>query len=97
MDGGSGLNILYAETLKGMGILMSRLSERNMSFHGVIPGKKAESLSQIALDVVFGDSKNYRKEKLTFEVVDSRVLIILFWAGRLMHVLWLEHVTCTSK
>ncbi|KAM3313230.1 hypothetical protein ACQJBY_032712 [Aegilops geniculata] len=41
-----------------------------MSFHGVIPGKKAESLGRIALDVVFGDSKNYRKEKLTFEVVD---------------------------
>ena len=70
MDGGSGLNILYAETLKGMGIPMSRLSASNMSFHGVIPGKKAESLGQIALDVVFGDSKNYRKEKLTFEVVD---------------------------
>ena len=70
MDGGSGLNILYAETLKGMGIPMSKLSESNMSFHGVIPGKKAESLGQIALDVVFGDSKNYRKEKLTFEVVD---------------------------
>ena len=70
MDGGSGLNILYAETLKGMGIPMSRLSASNMSFHGVIPGKKAESLGQIALDVVFGDSKNDRKEKLTFEVVD---------------------------
>ena len=70
MDGGSGLNILYAETLKGMDILMSRISTSNMSFHGVIPGKKAESLGQIALDVVFGDSKNYRKEKLTFEVVD---------------------------
>ncbi|KAM3401590.1 hypothetical protein ACQJBY_005977 [Aegilops geniculata] len=70
MDGGSGLNILYAETLKGMGIPMSRISKSNMSFHGVIPGKKAESLGQIALDVVFGDSKNYRKEKLTFEVVD---------------------------
>ena len=41
MDGGSGLNILYAETLKGMGIPMSRLSTNNMSFHGVIPGKKA--------------------------------------------------------
>ena len=37
---------------------------------GVILGKKAESLGQIALDVVFGDSKHYRKEKLTFEVVD---------------------------
>ena len=31
MDGGSGLNILYAETLKGMGILMSKLIESNMS------------------------------------------------------------------
>ena len=69
MDG-SGLNIVYAETLKGMGIPMSKLSESNMSFHGVIPGKKAASLGQITLDVVFGDSKNYRKEKLTFEVVD---------------------------
>ena len=70
MDGGSSLNIMYVETLKGMGIQMSKLSESNMSFHGVIPGKKDESLGQIALDVVFGDSNNYRKEKLTFEVVD---------------------------
>ena len=61
MDGGSGLNILYAETLKGMGSPMSKLSESNMSFHGVIPGKKVESIGQITLDVVFGDSKHYRK------------------------------------
>ena len=53
-----------------MGIPMSKLSESNMRFHGVIPGKKAESLGQITLDVVFGDEKNYRKERLTFEVVD---------------------------
>ena len=32
--------------------------------------KKAASVGQIALDVVFGDAKNYRKEKLTFEIVD---------------------------
>ena len=32
MDGGSGLNLLYADTLKGMGIPMSRLSTSNMSF-----------------------------------------------------------------
>jgi hypothetical protein len=72
MDGGSGLNILYADTLQGMGIPMSRLSESNMQFHGVIPGKKAKSLGQIALDVVFGNDKNFRKEKLTFEVVDFK-------------------------
>ena len=64
------MNILYAEILQGMGIPMSKLSESNMRFHGVIPGKKANSLGQITLDVVFVDSKNYRKEKLTFQVVD---------------------------
>ncbi|KAI4992416.1 hypothetical protein ZWY2020_051833 [Hordeum vulgare] len=70
MDGGSGLNIMYADTLKGMGISMSKLSESTMQFHGVVPGRKAKSLGQIALDVVFGSDKNFRKEKLTFEVVD---------------------------
>ncbi|KAI4973092.1 hypothetical protein ZWY2020_028800 [Hordeum vulgare] len=69
MDGGSGLNIMYADTLKGMGIPMSKLSESSMQFHGVVH-EKAKSLGQIALDVVFGSDKNFRKEKLTFEVVD---------------------------
>ena len=44
MDGGSGLNILYAEALRGMGIPMSKLSESNMRSHGIILGKKANSL-----------------------------------------------------
>ncbi|KAI5017078.1 hypothetical protein ZWY2020_037456 [Hordeum vulgare] len=70
MDGGSGLNIMYADTLKGMGIPMSKLSESSMQLHGVVPRRKAKSLGQIALDVVFGSDKNFRKEKLTFEVVD---------------------------
>lgn len=70
MDGGSGFNIMYADTLKGMGILMSKLSESSMQFHGVFPGRKAKSLGQIALDVIFGSDKNFRKEKLTLEVVD---------------------------
>lgn len=46
MDGGSGLNILYTDTLKEMGIPMSKLSASSMQFHGVIPGKKAKSLRQ---------------------------------------------------
>ncbi|XP_073363207.1 uncharacterized protein [Aegilops tauschii subsp. strangulata] len=46
MDGGSGLNNLYAETLRGMGIPMSKLSESSMRFHRVIPGKKADSLAE---------------------------------------------------
>ncbi|KAM3402637.1 hypothetical protein ACQJBY_006472 [Aegilops geniculata] len=58
-----------------MGIPMSWLIERNMQFHGVIAGKKAKSVGQIALDVVFGDSKNFRKEKLTFEMPKPKGVI----------------------
>ncbi|XP_020173130.1 uncharacterized protein [Aegilops tauschii subsp. strangulata] len=72
MDSGSGLNIIYAATLESLGIPMTWLSKRNMQFHGVIPGKKAKSLGQIALDVVFSEEKNFRKERLTFEVADFR-------------------------
>ena len=49
MDGGSGLNILYAETLRGMDIPMSKLTESNMRFRRVIPGKKVDSLGQVTL------------------------------------------------
>jgi hypothetical protein len=39
MDGGSGLNILYAEALEAMWIPRSRLRPSLAPFHGVIPGR----------------------------------------------------------
>src|SRR4051812_29875643 len=70
MDGGSRINILYASTLKSMNIPMSRLRKSYVEFHGIIPGKKAYSLGMISLNVVFGTPSNFRKERITFEVVD---------------------------
>ncbi|XP_020158965.1 uncharacterized protein [Aegilops tauschii subsp. strangulata] len=72
MDGGSGFNIIYTDTLEAMGIPMSRLSQSSMQFHGAIPEKKAKSLRQITLGIVFGREKNFRKERPTFEVEDFR-------------------------
>ena len=70
MDGGSGINILYASTLKSMNVPMSKLRTSHLEFHGIIPGKKAHSLGMITFSVVFGTPNNFRKEKITFEVVD---------------------------
>jgi hypothetical protein len=70
MDGGSGLNILYVETLEGMNISRSRLRPSASPFHGVVPGKQALPLGQIDLPVTFGTRENFRTETLTFEVVD---------------------------
>ncbi|XP_072151858.1 uncharacterized protein [Setaria viridis] len=72
MDGGSGLNILYAETLDAMGIDRSHLRPSKAPFHGVVPGKQAMPLGQIDLLVTFGTPSNYRKAVLTFEVVGFR-------------------------
>jgi hypothetical protein len=44
MDGGSGLNIMYAETLNTMGISRSRIRPTGAPFHGVVLGKQATPL-----------------------------------------------------
>jgi hypothetical protein len=72
MDGGSSLNILYAHTLRLMGIGLDQLRPSMTPFHGVTPGKRAQPLGQIDLPVWFGTPANFRKETLTFEVVGFR-------------------------
>ena len=62
MDGGSGLNIMYAEMLDAMGI-------DRAPFHGIMPGKLAMPLGQIDLPITFQDPTSYRMETLTFKVV----------------------------
>jgi hypothetical protein len=69
MDGGSGINVLYASTLDDMGIPRSALRPLTAPFHGVVPGIEALPIGQIDLLVTFGDVRNFRTETLTFEVV----------------------------
>jgi hypothetical protein len=54
MDGGSGLNILYASTLDKMGIPWSRLLPSKAPFYRIVPGKEAIPLGRIRLIVTFG-------------------------------------------
>ncbi|XP_066316709.1 uncharacterized protein [Miscanthus floridulus] len=69
MDGGSGLNIMYTETLNTMGIDRARIRLTGAPFHGIVLGKQALPLGQIDLAITFRDPTNYRMETLTFEVV----------------------------
>ncbi|XP_066391736.1 uncharacterized protein [Miscanthus floridulus] len=69
MDRGSGLNIMYVETLDAMGIDRSCIWPTKVPFHGIMLGKQAIPIGQIDLPVTFGNPSNYRTETLTFEVV----------------------------
>jgi hypothetical protein len=70
MDAGSGINLIYARTLKAICISLENLKPTDCSFHGIVPGAANYRLGKIELDVCFGDSSNYRREKLEFEVMD---------------------------
>jgi hypothetical protein len=51
MDGGSSLNILYAHTLRLLGIVLDQLRPSTTPFHGIAPGKRVQPLEQIDLPV----------------------------------------------
>ena len=68
MDGGSGLNLIYEETLQKMEIDWSRIERSSTTFRGIIPSREARCTGKITLDVVFGTPDNYRSEEITFHV-----------------------------
>jgi hypothetical protein len=72
MDGGSSLNIIYAETLGLLRVDLSSVRAGAAPFHGIIPGKRVQPLGQLDLPVCFGMPSNFRRETLTFEVVGFR-------------------------
>jgi hypothetical protein len=72
MDGGSSLNIIYAETLGLLGIDLSMIRAGVAPFHRIIPSKRVLPLGQLDLPVCFGTPSNFRRKTLTFEVVGFR-------------------------
>ena len=70
MDGGSGLNLLYAETYNAMGPSWAAKRPSGTLFHGVIPKLQVVPLGQVNLPVMFRGRANFRTEMLTFEIAD---------------------------
>ena len=72
MDGDSGLNLIYQDTVRKMGIDPTQISHSNTTFKGVIPGQEARCTGSLLLEVVFGSPDNFRSERLTFHVAPFR-------------------------
>jgi hypothetical protein len=70
MDARSGINLIYAKTLRAMHISLEFLKPTDCSIHEIVPGSANCPLGRIALNVCFGNRRNYRREKLDFEVMD---------------------------
>jgi hypothetical protein len=71
IDGGARLNIIFLDTLRKMGLELTRMiTPTSVSFYGIVPGKAAMPLKQITLPVTFGTPANYCTEFIKFEVAD---------------------------
>ena len=71
IDGGSGLNLIFASTLRKMGLnYMSLLTPSKAPFYGIIPGNSSTPIGLVTLPVTFGTEKNFRTEHMKFEVAD---------------------------
>jgi hypothetical protein len=97
MDGGSSLNIIYAETLGLLRIDLSSVRTGAAPFHGIVPGKRVRPLGQLDLPVCFDMPSNFRKETLTFEVVGFEEPTTQCWGGHATQSSWPSPTTPTSS
>jgi hypothetical protein len=71
IDDGSSLNLIFASTLRKIGLdLMDMLVPSKSPFYGIIPGNTAYPLGTVVLLVTFGMRENYRTEFIKFEVAN---------------------------
>jgi hypothetical protein len=71
IDGGAGLNIIFADTMRKISLdFAGLLTPTDVPFYRIVPGKAAMPLGQITLPVTFGTLDNYRTEFIKFEVAD---------------------------
>lgn len=70
-DGGASLNVIFATTLRKMGLdLQGLLTPTDTPFYGIALGKAVMPLGQITLPVTFVTPTNYRTKFIKFKVAD---------------------------
>jgi hypothetical protein len=71
IDGGSGLNLIFASTLRKMGLdLTDMLVPSKSPFYGIVPSNTAHPLGTVVLSVTFGTRENYRTEFIKFKIAN---------------------------
>jgi hypothetical protein len=104
IDGESGLNLIFASTLRKMGLdFTDMLVPSKSPFYGIVPGNAVHPFGTVVLPVTFGTRKNYRTEFIKFEVANfessyhailGRPALAKFIAVRIMFICFLR---CQDK
>ena len=68
MNGGSGLNLLYQDKIRNMGIDPTKIRHSKTSFQGVTPCPDARCMGSLRLEVMCSSPDNFRREQLMFHI-----------------------------
>ena len=71
MDGGSGLNLIFATTLRAMNIYLTNLEATDTSFHGIVLGKPEVPLGKLVSTSSLGRKK----------IIGGKGLSSKWWTG----------------
>jgi hypothetical protein len=96
IDGGSGLNLIFASTLSKMGLdFTDMLVPSKSPFYVIVPGNAGHPLGTVVFPVTFGTRENYRTEFIKFEVANfessyhailGRLALAKFMAVRIIFI-----------
>ena len=71
IDYGSRLNLIFASTVRKMGLnYMSLLTSSKAPFYRIVPGNSSTPIGSVTLPVTFGTEQNFRTEHIKFDVAD---------------------------
>jgi hypothetical protein len=71
IDGGSGLNLLFASILKKMGLdVTDKLIPSKAPFHGIITRNPSTRVGSVTLPVTFSTNENFRMEYINFKIAN---------------------------
>jgi hypothetical protein len=63
---------MYYDTFRRLNLPKSLIEPSGITFHGIMPGRKAYPMGRVTLAVTFGMPSNYRTERIQFEIVNFR-------------------------
>jgi hypothetical protein len=98
IDGGSGLDLIFASTLRKMGLdFTDMLVPSKSPFYGIVPGNVAHPLGTVDLPVTFGTRE--APSLLNLKWLTPNLLIMLYWAIRHLPNSWQCHIMfiCFSR
>jgi hypothetical protein len=73
IDGGSGLNLIFASTIRKMGLdFTDMLVPSKSPFYGIVPSNAAHPLRTVVLPVTFSTRENYHTKFIKFEVANFK-------------------------